>query len=295
MQGDATLFAREDEVEEGWRIVEPLLASGPQAEPYAAGSWGPVVAERMVERYGGWYDPPANGGDLRRPRSAEHVQGAARLAAAEVADVCRRAVTERGQAVIALSGGETPWLMLRELREYKLPWNRIYVGQVDERIAPAGDARRNRTRLDEILVRHGPLPAPRLLAMPCRGWRPGRRGGHLPAATRAATGAGTPAQLDLVQLGLGTDGHTASLVPGDPVLGVRDRDVALTGEYQGLRRMTLTYPWRCPGRARLWLVTGAAKDYALRDLLAGLGDAPAINVARDDTIVIADAQALVRR
>jgi glucose-6-phosphate 1-dehydrogenase len=62
MRGDATLFAREDSVEVAWDIVDRLLASGPQAEPYAAGSWGPAAAERMVERYGGWYDPPADGG-----------------------------------------------------------------------------------------------------------------------------------------------------------------------------------------------------------------------------------------
>ena len=228
-----------------------------------------------------------------RLRSAEDVQGAARLAAAEVADVCRRAVADRGHAVIALSGGETPWLMLRELREYELPWNRIYVAQVDERIAPAGDAQRNRTRLDEILVRHGPLPAPRLLAMPVEG-------ADLAAATVTYQRllehyAGTPAQLDLVQLGLGADGHTASLLPGDPVLGVRDRDVALTNEYQGLRRMTLTYPALSRARARLWLVTGAAKHEALCNLLAGAGDTPAIRVARDNVIVVADSHALIRR
>jgi len=64
MRGDTTLFARQDSVEVAWDIVDRLLASGPQAEPYAAGSWGPATAERMVERYGGWYDPPANGGEL---------------------------------------------------------------------------------------------------------------------------------------------------------------------------------------------------------------------------------------
>jgi 6-phosphogluconolactonase len=223
-------------------------------------------------------------------RSAEDAQGAASLAAAEIAAVCLRAVADRGQAVIALSGGETPWLMLRELRNYELPWNRIYVGQVDERLAPAGDPRRNRAKLDEILVRHGPLPVPRLLSMPVEG---------ADLAASAATYqrllehyAGTPAQLDLVQLGLGADGHTASLVPGDPVLEVRDRDVALTGEYQGLRRMTLTFPALSRARARLWLVTGAGKFDALRDLLAATGDAPALKIARDNAIVIADSHSL---
>ena len=225
-----------------------------------------------------------------RLRSAEDALGAARLAAAEVAAVCRRAIADRGQAVIAFSGGETPWLMLRELRDYELPWNRIYVGQVDERIAPAGDPRRNRAKIEEILVRFGPLPGPRLLAMPVDG---------SDLAASAATYqrllehyAGTPAQLDLVQLGLGADGHTASLVPGDPVLAVRDRDVALTGEYQGLRRMTLTCPALSRARAQLWLVTGAAKFDALRDLLAATGGAPALMVARDDAIVIADSHSL---
>jgi len=62
MRGDATLFARQDSVEVSWEIVDALLASGPQAEPYDSGTWGPTAADRMVERYGGWYDPPAQGG-----------------------------------------------------------------------------------------------------------------------------------------------------------------------------------------------------------------------------------------
>ena len=59
MRGDATLFARQDSVEVAWDIVDRLLASGPQATPYAANSWGPDAAARMVERFGGWYDPPS--------------------------------------------------------------------------------------------------------------------------------------------------------------------------------------------------------------------------------------------
>ena len=61
MRGDATLFARQDGVEIAWQIVDGLLASGPQAEPYAPGSWGPASADRMLERYGGWYEPGSRG------------------------------------------------------------------------------------------------------------------------------------------------------------------------------------------------------------------------------------------
>jgi 6-phosphogluconolactonase len=212
------------------------------------------------------------------------------MAADEVAAACRRAVTERGRAVIALSGGETPWKMIRALCSLPLPWERIHVAQVDERLVPRGDPRRNLARLEEILVREGPLPPANLLAMPVESTDPER-------AARAyqqtlERHAGTPACLDLVQLGLGTDGHTASLVPGDPVLAVRDRDVAVTAPYLGTQRMTLTYPALSRARRRLWLVTGAGKADRLRQLLDGSGDAPAVSVAREDSVVVADADAL---
>lgn len=221
--------------------------------------------------------------------------GAAALAAAqEIAVTCREAVAARGLALIAVSGGETPWRMLERLRGLDLPWDRIHVAQVDERIAPRGDPRRNLARLAEVLVRDGPLPGRQLLAMPV----------EADDADEAAVGyqrllerlGGTPLRLDLVQLGLGGDGHTASLVPGDPVLEVADRDVATSGEYQGLRRMTLTYPAIDRARRRLWLVTGAAKAPRLAELLddASADDAPAVRVSRAQACVVADREALAR-
>jgi 6-phosphogluconolactonase len=223
-------------------------------------------------------------------KPAPDPERAASMAADEVAAACRRAVAGRGHAVIALSGGETPWQMIRALCSIALPWERIHVAQVDERVVPRGDPRRNLARLEEILVREGPLPTANLLAMPVES-------DDLEHAARAyqqtlERHAGTPACLDLVQLGLGADGHTASLVPGDPVLDVRGHDVAVTARYQGTPRMTLTCPALSRARQRLWLVTGAGKAARLRELLDGRGDAPAVSVARDGAVVVADAAAL---
>ena len=217
---------------------------------------------------------------------------AAVAAAEEIAAACREAVAARGLALVAVSGGETPWRMLERLRGLDLPWQRIHLAQVDERIAPHGDPRRNLARLGQILVHDGPLPERQLLAMPV----------ETQDFDAAAFGyqrqlerlGGSPLRLDLVQLGLGSDGHTASLVPGDPVLEVADRDVATTGEYQGLRRMTLTYPAIDRARRRLWLVTGAAKATRLAELLDGASadDAPSVRINRKDACVVADREAL---
>jgi 6-phosphogluconolactonase len=219
--------------------------------------------------------------------------GAAAVAAAqEIAASCREAVAARGLALVAVSGGETPWRMLEQLRGLDLPWQRIHVAQVDERIAPRGDPRRNLGRLEQILVREGPLPERQLLAMPVEA-------ADVDAAARSYQrllegSGGRPLQLDLVQLGLGSDGHTASLVPGDPVLEAVDRDVAVSGEYQGLSRMTLTYPAIDRARRRLWLVTGAAKAARLAELLAAASadGAPSVRVSRADASVVADREAL---
>jgi len=211
---------------------------------------------------------------------------AAAKAAASLATIVREAVAARGRAVIALSGGETPWLMIGHLRDLDLPWDRMHVGQVDERVVPDGDPRRNLSRLRELLVEQGPLPEERLLAMPVTAFDLEDAAADYQSALERA--AGRPAVLDLVQLGLGTDGHTASLVPGDRVLDVQDRDVALTGDYQGARRMTLTIPALSRARSRLWLVTGNAKAARLGELLSRAGTAPALRLPQRDTDVFAD-------
>ncbi|MGB5102729.1 MAG: 6-phosphogluconolactonase [Steroidobacteraceae bacterium] len=214
---------------------------------------------------------------------------AAEVAAADIAHACADAVASRGTATVAMSGGETPWLMLRELCRFHLPWAHICVAQVDERVAPRGDPSRNLTLMERILVHEGPLPAANLLAMPVERADLDRAAADYQRALESQTG--TPVRFDLVQLGLGADGHTASLVPGDAALHVLDRDTAVTGEYHGQRRMTLTLPAINRARRRLWLVTGMHKRARLAELLAASGSAPALPVSRTDVLVVADEDA----
>jgi 6-phosphogluconolactonase len=210
----------------------------------------------------------------------------ARKAAAIIAAEIRDAVVTRGRCVIAVSGGHTPWIMLRHLAGEKVPWEQLHLVQVDERIAPAGHADRNLTHLRESLLTRVPLRPEQVHAMPVEA-------PDLEAAAKAyskilSETAGTPPVLDLVHLGLGPDGHTASLVPGDPVLNVTDKDVALTGIYQGRRRMTLTYPIINRSGRILWLVTGADKAGPLRRLRDADSSIPAGRVRQDQALVLAD-------
>ena len=158
-------------------------------------------------------------------------------AAVTAAEACA-AVAARGHFIVAFSGGHTPWTMLRVLAGERMPWPSVHVVQVDERVAPAGDPDRNLTHLRESLLAHCPLRPEQVHAMPVES-SDLEAASERYAATLCAI-AGAPAVVDLAHLGLGPDGHTASLVPGDPVLDVTDADVALTGLYQGRRRMTLT-------------------------------------------------------
>ena len=210
-------------------------------------------------------------------------EAAARFIAADA----RAAVAERGRYVFAVSGGTTPWVMLRALARQDVPWHAVHLLQVDERVAPAGDPARNLTHLHESLAEHAPLAVARIRAMSVDA--PDLEAAAARYALLLTELAGTPAVLDLVHLGLGPDGHTASLVPGDPVLDVSAVDVALTtGMYQGTRRMTLTYPALDRARRVLWLVTGAEKVGMLARLQAGDRSIPAGRVRADHALVLAD-------
>jgi 6-phosphogluconolactonase len=204
---------------------------------------------------------------------------AARRAAELIAAVGARAAAERGSFELAMSGGRSPWAMLAILGELEeMPWPQTELFQVDERVAAPGSEDRNLTHMVlGLSMDHQPALRP----MPVT-----QR--DLDAAA-AEYESSLPERFDLVHLGLGPDGHTASLVPGDAVLEVRDRRVALTESYyQGHRRMTLTYPAIDDARQVLFLVTGGDKREALEKLLAGDPSIPAGRVDNESIVVVAD-------
>ncbi len=217
-------------------------------------------------------------------------EAVAQRAADVIAEEARKSVAARGRFVMAVSGGHTPWLMLRALASADVPWPAIHVVQVDERVAPPGHTDRNLTHLRESLLDHAPLAAEQVHAMPVEFADLEAAAAKYAETLRQI--AGTPPVLDLVHLGLGPDGHTASLVPGDPVLKVHDADVAITGTYQGRQRMTLTYPMINRCRKILWVVTGGEKVEMLQRLLNGDVSIPAGRIRREQAFVLADKPAV---
>jgi 6-phosphogluconolactonase len=213
-------------------------------------------------------------------------EAVAKAAAGTIAADARAAVAARGRFIMAVSGGKTPWVMLRALAGEQVPWKDVHVFQVDERIAPAGDPDRNLTHLRASLLEHAPLPPQQIYAMPVES-------SDVEAAAKQYAHtleqvAGSPPVLDLAHLGMGPDGHTASLVPGDPVCDITNADVGLTGVYMGRRRMTLTYPVLNRSRRILWLMTGSEKVAMLPRLLEGDTTIPAGKISRDQAVVLAD-------
>jgi 6-phosphogluconolactonase len=176
--------------------------------------------------------------------------------------------------------------MLRALADEDVPWSSFHIVQVDERVAPPGDPDRNLTHLRESLLARAPLNERQIHPMPVEEADLAKAAASYAKTLESL--AGVPPVLDLIHLGMGPDGHTASLVPGDPVLDVRDVDVALTGIYQQRRRMTLTYPVIDRARRILWLVTGANKAGMLRRLRDSDPTIPAGRVRNPNMVALAD-------
>jgi 6-phosphogluconolactonase len=219
-------------------------------------------------------------------------EATARAAAKYIAAEALAAIAARGRFVMAVSGGHTPWIMLRALAKEDLPWKNIHIVQVDERVAPAGHADRNLTHLRESLLGdNSPIPPGQIHAMPVELANLEDAAAQYESVLREI--AGSPPTLDLIHLGLGPDGHTASLVPGDPVLNIADTDVALTGIYQGRRRMTLTYPIIHRARKILWLATGREKVGMLARLQQRDLSIPAGRVSQDRAVIFADRAAAI--
>jgi 6-phosphogluconolactonase len=210
----------------------------------------------------------------------------AQRAATLIAQEISAAVAARGRACLAFSGGRTPWAMMRLLAPQDLPWRDVHIFQTDERVVPPDDAARTLPQLRGALLSQVPLRPEQVHAMPVDDR-------DLDAAARRYATileqiAGTPPVLDLVHLGLGDDGHTASLVPGDDALNVTDADVTISGSYQGHRRMTLTFPVLNRAAAIVWLVTGQGKAEAMERLVAGDSGIPAGRVRPDRAVIFAD-------
>lgn len=216
----------------------------------------------------------------------------AKEAAGVIATAARKAVAERGVFTLAVSGGKTPWAMLKDLASEEVPWSQVHVFQIDERIAPDGDPDRNLTHLHESLLGNAPIPKENIHAMPVNASDPAEGAAEYEKTLRKL--CGNPPTLDMAHLGLGPDGHTASLIPGDPVLEVVDRDVALTDPvnlYQNRRRMTLTYPMINRSRKIMWLATGAAKIPMIVRLKAADHTIPGGRINQSNALLLTDTAA----
>ena len=216
---------------------------------------------------------------------------AAHRAAGWIAEVIANTLAMKEYFVLALSGGTTPLPMLRRLAQESIDWRRVHIIQVDERVAPADSPDRSFKQLQDVLLCRVPIPSAQVHPMPVES-------ANLAAAAHSyarllAALAGTPAEIDLIQLGLGADGHTASLVPGDAALDVSDVDVAVSAIYHGRQRMTLAFPAINRARHILWLVTGEDKADALVGLVAGDPRLPASRVRPERALLLADRPAAV--
>jgi 6-phosphogluconolactonase len=221
----------------------------------------------------------------------ETPDAAAAQAADFIAQEMASVVRQRGRCTLAVSGGATPAPMFDQLAKADLAWDAVHLFQVDERAAPDASPDRNMTIIRRHLLSSVRIPAANLHLMPVGLLNLQEAADRYAAALQAI--CGEPPTLDVVQLGIGPDGHTASLFQGDPALHIDEADVAPTGQRAGWERLTLTVPALRRARTMVWLVAGADKADALHDLMEG-ADIPATRVARDDALIYADRAAASR-
>lgn len=222
-------------------------------------------------------------------------EDAAELAASSIAGHIRTAVATRGLATLALSGGTTPGAMVEHLASYELPWTAVHLFQVDERFVEASDPARNWPTLAALARR---LPDENRHPMPVDGVDPEDEQAMAHAADRYAAAllrvCGPGSVLDVAHLGLGDDGHTASLTPGDSAVEVTDRLATITRPYRGHRRLTLTMPVLDRARALVWLVTGVGKVNAVHGLVTDDQRLVASHVSRARATLVVDEAAAAR-
>ena len=220
----------------------------------------------------------------------DDAQSAARYGARQIAEAARSAVRERGSFSLALSGGSTPWAMLSVLAGENLPWASTHIFQVDERAVPMDSPDRTFAKLQSLLFSRVPIPERNIHPMPVD------TEDLDSAAKRYAltliNDLGSPPVLDLVHLGIGADGHTASLTPGDTALpSATSSDVTVSSPYEGSRRMTLTYPMLNRARLIVWLIIGPDKAPMVPRLIAGDTSIPAGRIERERALLVADKSA----
>jgi 6-phosphogluconolactonase len=189
----------------------------------------------------------------------------ARQCAETIASSVDLALAQRDRAQIALAGGTTPRATYTRLGQEHLPWERVDVLLGDERWVAADDPASNARLLRETLLAQEPGSHARLHPVPTHLATP-EVGAEAYAVLLGQLCSGTPPCFDLVLLGLGDDGHTASLFPGTDALSERDRAVTV-GEGKGLPRITLTAPVLSAARQVIFLLSGADKRQALQRLL----------------------------
>ena len=215
-------------------------------------------------------------------------ESAAFEAARHIEKIARELLYKKPLVSIAFSGGTTPAAMFQHLSAMRLDWGRIHIFQVDERIAPPGDAARNSTEFQKLLLERVPLPVAQFHPMPVEAGD--LQKAAMDYAAELRTIMGDPPQIDILHLGIGADGHTASLLVGDDVYQ-RKSDVIVSAELGGYRRMTLNFQVLNNAQHIVWLITGSSKRKMLKRMLEKDEDIPAGRVSQANAVVVADSAA----